>query len=144
MDPLTRARALPVARQLIGAAAALLVIDLFLNWQQVCVNSPIGSVCASRSGWHGIGVLAGLLALATVAWEIVRLVERAPELPIAPDLASAAAAGATALMTLILFLDHNEARHWPAWIGLLLAIALAVGAVRLIAAPRDHVQEAQG
>jgi hypothetical protein len=139
MDPVTRLRVLPVARQLIGGAAALLVIDLFLDWQQAC----LGPFCASRSGWHGFGVLVGLAALATLGWEGVRAFGRPPALPIAHDQASAALAALTALLTLILFLDHNEARHWPAWIGLLLAVALAVGAVGVLS-PRDQVEPLQG
>jgi uncharacterized membrane protein len=31
------------------------------------------------------------------------------------------------LFTVIKFLVDNEARHWPAWIGLILAIVIAVG-----------------
>ena len=54
-------RGLSTGRQVLLAAGLLLFIDLFLDWQQVCASfGPAGSVCGSRSGWHGIGILVGL------------------------------------------------------------------------------------
>jgi hypothetical protein len=115
-------------RLLLPGAALLLVVDLSLAWQQVSVDGPFGSITAARSGWHGIGVLVGLLAIAAAVWEILRLAGRAPELPVWGGLVSAGLAAATALFALIEFLSHDEARHWPAWIGLVLALALGAGA----------------
>ena len=132
MDPLTRARSLPGGLQLALGAAAVLLIDLFLAWQQVTAEGPFGTVSASRSGWHGIGVLVGLLAVALLAWGALRILDRTPELPVDADLVSAGLAAATGLFALIEFLSHDEARHWPAWIGLLAALALAAGAAQLV------------
>ena len=63
-----------------------------------------------------------------MAWEVVQLVGVSlPELPVKPAMISAGLAGAILLFTVIKFLVDNEARHWPAWIGLILAILIAVG-----------------
>ena len=49
------------------------------------------------------------------------------ELPVKPAMLSAALAAGVLLFTVIKFLVDNTARHWPAWIGLILAIAIGVG-----------------
>ena len=103
----------------------VLLVDSFLAWQQVSA----GPFTASVSGWHGIGVLMGLLVIALVVWEVLQIagVTKQIELPVSAALISAALAAATALFTIIKFLVANEARHWPAWIGLILAIVIAAG-----------------
>jgi len=123
-------RGLSTGRQVLLVGGLLLFIDLFLDWQQKCVSTPIGSICGSRTGWHGIGVLVGLLTIAMIIWELigvfgVDLGDAVRNLPTA--LISAGLAAAVTLFTLIEFLTHNEIRHWPAWIGLILAIVIAIG-----------------
>jgi hypothetical protein len=123
------------------AGAALLVLDLFLPWQQVSAQGPFGTITASRSGWHGIGVLVGLLAIALIAWDLVQLSGRVPELPLRKELVTAALGAATALFAVLEFLTHDEARHWPAWIGLLLAVSIGAGAWLQFAASRRVVNQ---
>ena len=124
-------RGLSTGRQVLLAAGLLLFIDLFLDWQQVCASfGPAGSVCGSRSGWHGIGILVGLLTIALLAWEAIGalnldLGEAVRALP--ANLISAALAAAVTLFVVIEFLTYNEARHWPAWIGLILGVVIAIG-----------------
>lgn len=121
------------ARLLLGAST-LLVVDLFFSWQNACANAgPFGKICGSLSGWHGIGILVGILAIALIVWEGVQLAGVAPKLGVAPALVSAGLAAATALFALIEFLSHSQARSWPAWIGLVLAVAIGVGAFRRFA-----------
>jgi hypothetical protein len=118
------------ATKILLAGGILLLIDLFLEWQQICVNFGPASACGGRSGWHGIGVLVGLLTIALIAWELLQALEvRMDFLPdtVPVNLVSVALAAAVALFTIIEFLTHNEARHWPAWVGLILAIVIAVG-----------------
>ncbi|MDQ2910355.1 MAG: hypothetical protein M3R39_04980 [Actinomycetota bacterium] len=107
----------------------ILFIDTFFAWQQICAGAAGFHVCGSASGWHGIGVLMGLLVIALVAWEGLQIagVTKQIELPVSAVLISVALAGATALVTIIKFLVANEARHWPAWIGLILAVVIAAG-----------------
>jgi hypothetical protein len=111
-------------------AGLLLFIDLFLDWQQVCVNlGPLGNQCGSRSGWHGIGVLVGLLVIALLVWEVVQVFNLLAnvQLPVAASLISVVLAAAIVLFGVIEFFTHNEARHWPAWVGLILLVVIAIG-----------------
>jgi len=123
-------RGLSTGRKVLLAGGLLLFIDLFLDWQQRCGSTVIGNICVSRTGWHGIGILVGLLTIVMIAWEAIGafkidLGDAVRNLPTA--LVSAALAAAVTLFTVIEFLTHNEIRHWPAWLGLILAIVIAIG-----------------
>jgi hypothetical protein len=111
--------------QLLLLGGILLLIVSFLDWQQVSA----GGFTAGASMWHGVGVVAGLLLIGLLVWEGAELagVTRNLELPVSAALISVGLAIATAAFTIIKFLVANEARHWPAWIGLILAIAIAIG-----------------
>ncbi len=109
--------------QLLLGAGLLLFIFLFFDWQQACA----GSFCVGRSGWHGWGVLVGLLVIALILWEAVQVLGVKIELPFKAALLSAGLAAATLLFTVIKFLVDNEVRHWPAWVGLILAIVIGFG-----------------
>jgi hypothetical protein len=111
--------------QLLLVAGILLLIDSFLDWQQVSV----AGISAGASMWHGVGVVAGLLLIALLVWEVAQVtgVLRNLELPVSAALISVGLAVGTAVFTIIKFLVANEARHWPAWIGLILAVGIAVG-----------------
>src|SRR6266545_6157293 len=65
--------ALSTGTKVLLGAGLLLFIDLFLDWQQRCADTTVGSICVGRSGWHGIGVLVGLLVLALLVWEVAQL-----------------------------------------------------------------------
>jgi phosphatidylserine synthase len=111
--------------QVLLLAGILFLIDSFLDWQQVSAfNVSVGATM-----WHGVGVVAGLLVVALLVWEIAQLagVTRNLELPVSAAIISAALAVGTAAFAIIKFVVANEARHWPAWIGLILAIAIAIG-----------------
>ena len=120
---------LSTATKILLGAGVLMFIDLFLSWQKQCVDTPIGDVCGSQSGWHGWGVLIGLLTIALIVWEGITLAGIAQNLnvPIAASILSAALAAGILLFTILKFLVDNEARSWPAWVGLLLALAIAAG-----------------
>ena len=109
--------------QLLLGAGLLLFIFLFFDWQQACG----GSFCAGRTGWHGWGVAAGLFVIALLLWEALQVFGMKVELPVKPAMLSAALAAGVLLFTVIKFLVDNEFRHWPAWIGLILAIVIGAG-----------------
>lgn len=107
----------------LGASIAFLVVSIF-NWQEI----DIGVVSAGVSMWHGWGVLAGLLAIAIIVWEGLRLANMKIEFGLTPAMVTAGLAILLLLATVLKFLVDNEFRTFWAWLGLLLAIAVAVGA----------------
>ena len=110
--------------QLLGGAGLLLFIFLFFDWQQV----SFGGITAGRSGWHGWGTAAGIFVIALVLFEVVQMFGvTLPELPVKPAMISAGLAALVLLFTVIKFFVDNEARHWPAWVGLILAILIGIG-----------------
>ena len=112
--------------QVVLVSAVLLLIISFFDWQQV---SYLG-ISAGANEWHGIGLLAGLLTIALIVWEGMRLFGVKISLGSLSDgLVSVGLALLVALFTVIYFLTHTDAQHWPAYIGLILAIVIAVAAV---------------
>ena len=113
--------------QVVLGGTALYLIFSFFDWQQV---SYLG-ITAGRSEWSGVGVVAALIAIALLAWETYRVVAADVELgSVEPGQVSAGLALALLVFTVITFVSHNEARHWPAWIGLLLSIVITVFALK--------------
>src|SRR6478672_9867842 len=112
------------AKLIIGGTVAFLIVSIF-NWQEVDIS---GIASVGRSMWHGWGVLAGLLAIALLVWEVIRLANINVAMPVTPAMTSAALAILLAIFTVIKFLADNEFRTFWAWLGLILAIAIVVGA----------------
>ena len=112
------------AKLIIGGTVAFLIVSIF-NWQEVDIS---GIASVGRSMWHGWGVLAGLLAIALLVWEVIRLANINVAMPVTPAMTSAALAVLLAIFTVIKFLADNEFRTFWAWLGLILAIAIVVGA----------------
>ncbi len=113
------------AKLVLGASIAFLVVSIF-NWQEV---DFAGIASAGVSMWHGWGVLAGLLAIAIVVWEGLRLTNVKIEIGLTPAMVTTALAILLGLFTLLKFLVDNEFRTFWAWLGLILAIGIVVGAV---------------
>jgi hypothetical protein len=121
-------RRLSPPEQIVFVGAIVALIVSFLDWQQVCVS--IVNACAGASEWNGVGTVAALLIVVLLGWEVARLLGKDPELgSVTPGQVSAVLALLLLVFTLITFLSHDEARHWPAWIGLLAAIVIAVAAL---------------
>ena len=79
--------------------------------------------------WHGWGVLAGLIAIAIIVWEGLRLANMKIEIGAhAGDGDGCARDPAARSSRCSKFLVGNEFRTFWAWLGLLLAILIAVGA----------------
>lgn len=120
MDKLSQ---LSKGTQIMLAAAVLLLIDTFFNWQSV----DLGPISVGQSGWHGFwGVVLGLLTIAAIAWIVVRVVQ--------PDLVKAvpqgtAALGLGALILLFAVLKNliDDYSAWPAYVGIVLAAGVAYG-----------------
>lgn len=112
------------AKLVIGGTVAFLIVSIF-NWQEV---EFAGIASAGRSMWHGWGVLAGLLAIALLVWEAIRLANIDLTLPVTPAMTSLFLAILLGIFTVIKFLADNEFRTFWSWLGLLLAILIVVGA----------------
>jgi hypothetical protein len=124
-----RFKALSRGTQLMFAAGVLLLIDTFLNWQKFSAEIA-GVEIASVSGnaWHGFwGVLLGLLTIALLAWLVVAMLGVAVNLPVSDMLLSAALGAAILVCALLKVLTDDSSTLW-AWIGLVLAALVAVGA----------------
>ncbi len=118
--------------QLMLVGAVLLLIDLFLPWQDFDVGGLADElgVDASFSGWRGFGgVLVGLLTIVLLAWLIVRLASVNIPLPVSTAMSAAVLGTLILIFTVIKLLTilGDEATIW-AWVGLVLAIVIAVGA----------------
>ncbi len=112
--------------QAVFGGAVLYIIFSFFDWQQAC----FGPVCAGVSEWHGFGgTITALSAVLLLAWEVSRLLNVKISVPGAsPGLISLGLALLLLLLTIITFLTHNEIRHWPSYVGLILSIVIAVAA----------------
>ena len=120
----------------LGASIAFLIVSIF-NWQEI----NFGAASAGVSMWHGWGVLAGLLAIVIIVWEGLRLANMKVEIGLTPAMVTAALAILLLFFTVLKFLISNEFRTFWAWLGLLLAIFVAVGAWLNMRATGDSIAE---
>jgi cation transport ATPase len=108
----------------LGATIAFLIVSIF-NWQEVEI---LDFASAGVSMWHGWGVLAGLLAIVIIVWEGIRLANVKLEIGLTPSMVTAALAILLLVFTVLKFLVDNEFRTFWAWLGLILAVLVCVGA----------------
>jgi len=126
-----RFNALGRGAQLMLIGGVLLFFDLFLAWQSIDLG-PLGDY--SRKGWYGAaGVILGILTIILLAWLIVRIASVNIPLPVSTAM-SAAVIGVLILIFAViklLTILGDEATIW-AWIGVVLAIVIAVGAFQTV------------
>ena len=111
------------AKMVLGGTILFLIVSIF-HWQEI----DLGIVSGGVNMWHGWGVLAGLVAVAIIVWEGLRLANMKIEIGLTPAMVTAALAILLLVFTVLKFLISNEFRTFWAWLGLLLAILIAVGA----------------
>ena len=131
-----RFNALGRGTQLMAVSALLLFICLFLPWQDFNLGGLADEfgVDASWSGWHGFaGVVLGLLTVILIAWVIVRLASVNIPLPVSTAMTAALLGTLVLIFAVIKLLTilGDEQTIW-AWIGLVLAILVAVGSFRTV------------
>ena len=120
------------ASRILLIGGGLYFIDLFLQWNRFCEDIPfIGTRCLGLgSGWHGIGIVNGLLVIAIVVMDVVIVADVRFQIG-TPTLRAQIEAGmawALLLFTLIkVLLVDNDFLSWPAWVGIILAVVIAYG-----------------
>jgi hypothetical protein len=115
---------LTLGSKVVIGLGVLMLIDSFLHWQEV----SLGPISAGVSMWHGLGVLVGLLLLAILVWEAAQLAGIKIALgPLSSSMVTIALSALLVLFTLIKVLANDFVAVW-AWIGLVLAAGMAVGA----------------
>lgn len=131
-----RFNALGRGAQIMLVGAILLLIDLFLPWQDFDVGGIADElgVDATFSGWRGFaGVVLGLLTIIVLAWCIVRLASVDIPLPVSTAMTAALLGTLVLIFAIIKILTilGDEQTIW-AWLGLVLAIVIAVGAFQTV------------
>jgi hypothetical protein len=115
------------AKLVLGAAVVLFIVSWF-NWFEI-------EGFGGENMWNGIGVLAGLLLIALVVWQGLRLANIELEIGVTPSMITAALAILTLVFVFIRFIDKPggdlaaeviDRTVW-AWLGLALAIVLVIG-----------------
>ena len=126
-----RFNALGRGAQLMLIGAVLLLIDLFLPWQDFDIGGLADEfgVDATFSGWRGVGVILGLVTVLLLAWLIVRLASVNIPLPVSTAMSGALLGTLVLIFAVIKILTilGDETTIW-AWVGLILAIVIAAGA----------------
>jgi len=118
------------ADKILLGGSLLMFIDSFLPWQRVCLG--ILGICPSANAWGGngsfFGVMLGLFTIALLIGQIMTVagVAMPPGVPVSTVLAGLTFG--TVLFALIKFLIVvGKSGSYGAWIGLILAIAIAYG-----------------
>jgi len=112
------------AKVVLGATIVYLIV-LFFHWQEVTIG---GVLSVGQSGWHGVGIVCGLLAIAIIAWQAVRLANIQLEVGVTPSMVTAALTVLLVVFTVIKFFSDSSYRTFWAWLGLALSIVIVVGA----------------
>jgi uncharacterized membrane protein len=115
---------LPLGRQLILGVGVLLLIDSFLDWQQVSTSF----ITVGRSGWHGFwGIVMCLALIVLLAWTLARAFGIALPAQVPDGLATLGLAALILLFAIIKVLSDRFV-HWPAYVGIILAAGVGYGA----------------
>jgi hypothetical protein len=117
-------KALGRGTQVMFIAAVLLLIVMFFHWQEV--DTALGSF--GQNAWHGFwGVVMGILTIVLVARIAARLA--AVEVPIPLSFATTSfVLGILIAICAVLKLLTDDYRNFWAFVGVVLAIAVAIGA----------------
>jgi hypothetical protein len=122
---------LSTASKILLVGSGVYFINSFLPfWNRVCASAfgfPGG--CAGTGLWHDWGILAGLLAIAILAMEVITILNVPISIgtPMLRNQIEAGMAGGVLLFTLLRIIVDRHFLSWGAWLGLILAIAIAYG-----------------
>lgn len=124
-----RFNALGRGAQIMLVAGVLLLISTFFNWQEVEFDlGPLGEGEAGVSAWDNFwGVVLGLLTIVLIVWLVVRLLAIEVPLPLSAAMIGAILGGLILLFAVLKNLIDDFSTIWS-YLGVLLAIAIAIGA----------------
>ncbi|MEX2613893.1 MAG: hypothetical protein WD380_09970 [Gaiellaceae bacterium] len=133
-----RFNALGRGMQIMLVGGVLLVIDLFLPWQDFDLGGIADEfgVDATFSGWRGFaGVVLGLLTIVLIAWIGVRIAGIDIPLPVSAAMTAALLGGLILAFAIIKMLSilGDEQTIWS-YVGVILAAAIAFGAWQTVQA----------
>ncbi|HZA61191.1 MAG TPA: hypothetical protein VE754_05835 [Actinomycetota bacterium] len=123
-------RGLTMGQKAALIAGAVLFIALFFPWNSAGGGSFAGIDIPgiSINGWNGMGVIAGVLALALLVWEGLNAAGALANVQAPKAQISAGLAAGAALFAIIRFFQALEGVAFGAFLGLLAALALAYAA----------------
>ncbi|HKZ76297.1 MAG TPA: hypothetical protein VJ259_06500 [Actinomycetota bacterium] len=125
---------LTTATKIILGGSILLLIDSFLAWQKVCAGiEGIAEFCVSASMWGGdgaiFGVIAGLLTIAVIVWEVLALAGTNLNVGMpASKLSAYLGFGVVGFTVLKFIFALTESPSFGAYVGLILALVVGYGA----------------
>ena len=123
--------AMSLADKLLLVGGVLLLIDIFLPWQGICIGS-FGCInikaTSGSGGFAGILMLLGVLAL--IGWQVMRAMGQSMDIGGMPPakVSGFLGLGVAALGILKFLLSAFTAGQWGAWLGLILILVIAYGA----------------
>lgn len=119
------------ASKILLGGSLLYIIDSFLPWQRACVEGGgiVTDFCVSVNLWDGVGFIAALLAILILAMEVLTVANVQVNIGDARTraLTEAGLAAGVLVFTILKVIIDNEALAIWAWIGLVLALAIAYG-----------------
>ncbi|HEX6762227.1 MAG TPA: hypothetical protein VF094_05465 [Gaiellaceae bacterium] len=120
-----RINELSLGKKLVLGAGVLLLIDTFLNWQEVTAFGFTGG----QSAWHGFwGVLLGLMTVVLVVGMAVRAFANVQVPEGIPEGLISLVLGALILLFAVIKVISDSFVHWPAYAGIILAGVVTYGA----------------
>jgi hypothetical protein len=123
------------AKIVLGATIAFLIVSFFSWFHYTGPGKDQLEAIGADTGitmWHGVGWIAGLLAIVLLVWQAIRLANIELEIGVTPSMITAALSLLVVIFALIRWLDKPGGdlvgRTFWSWLGLLFAIVMVVGA----------------
>lgn len=123
------------AKLVLGATIVFLIVSFFSWFDYGGPGEDELDAIGADTGitmWHGVGWIAGLIAIALIVWQALRLANIEFEVGVTPSMITAALAVLLLIFTFIRWIDKPggdfvDRTVWS-WLGLALAIIIVVGA----------------
>jgi cation transport ATPase len=123
------------AKLVLGAAIVFLIVSFFSWFDYGGPGEDELDAIGADTGitmWHGVGWIAGLIAIGLIVWQALRLANIEFEVGVTPSMITAALAVLLLIFTFIRWIDKPGGdfvdRTFWSWLGLALAIIIVVGA----------------